>query len=80
MSFYMPVWVRFCVDDGEFPLRSGFEEKFLDGCAGGVGEDYFVGVDVVECVAGDLVVGLVKLVDDFFNSFDYFCAEVLGGV
>ena len=52
----------------------------MDGGARGVGEDYFVGVDVVECVTGDLVVGLVKLVDDFFDAFDYFCAEVFGGV
>ena len=70
----------FGVDDGEFASGGCFEEELLHGDGGGVGHDDLVGVDVVEGVAGDLVVDLGEFVDDFFDRFDYFRAQVLGCV
>ena len=66
------------MDDCEFSLRGRFEQEFLDRDRGGVGQDDLVGMDVLEGVAGDLIVHLVELVDDFFDSFDDFGAEVFG--
>lgn len=62
--------------DGKLALSGGFEEEFLHGHAGGVGQDDFVGVDVFEGVGGDLVVDLGEFVDDFLDACDYFAADI----
>lgn len=45
-----------------------------------MGEDYFVVVDVVCGVAGDLVVHVVELVDYLVDAVEDFGGELLGAV
>ena len=48
----------------------------MDRERGAVGEDCFGGVDVVEGVVGDLIIGLIQFVDDFSDAVKDFGAEI----
>jgi hypothetical protein len=70
------VWVGFGVDDGEFALAGGGGEELLHGLRGGVGENDFVAVDMVEGGLGDLGVDDFELVEELFNAVDDFGFDV----
>ena len=72
----MVVWVGFGVDDGEFALAGGGGEELLHGLRGGVGEDDFVAVDVVEGGFGDLGVDDFELIEQLFDTVDDFGFDV----
>lgn len=76
VCFGMGVGVAFGVDDGELSFCGCFEEEALDGKASSVGKDSLGGMDVVDGVVGDLVVGLVEFIDDFGDAVEYFGAKV----
>lgn len=64
------------MDDGKLSLRGGFEQEFLDSGRGCVGKDDFVGVNVVQCVGGDLIVHLAELINDLANTLQHFGSYV----
>ena len=76
VAFGVRIGVAFSVNDGELPFCSCFKQEALDGETCSVCKDCFGGVDVIEGVVGDLVVGLVEFVDDLGDAVKYFGAEV----
>lgn len=66
------------MDHGELALCSGLEKELLNGCGGCMGEDYFIGVDVVQSIGRNLVVHLSQFVDDLSNSIQDFGANIPG--
>jgi len=64
------------MDDSKLAFGRSSEQKPLYCDGGGIGENGFLRMDLVEGSGRDLIVGAVDLVDDLFDAFNNFLTEV----
>lgn len=65
------------MDDCELALGGSFEQELLYCCGGSVCEDDLIGVNVFQCISGNLVIYLTQLINDLVDALQNLSSYVL---